>query len=77
MNAFRQLIKAAGGHPPIGTWIGSASPLVAEAVGQAGFEWGVLDMEHSPLELMDLLGLLHASAPRRWCRWCACRRTTR
>lgn len=60
MNAFRQLIKAAGGHPPIGTWIGSASPLVAEAVGQAGFEWGVIDMEHSPVGLGDLLGLLHA-----------------
>ncbi len=60
MNAFRQLIKAAGGHPPIGTWIGSASPLIAEAVGQAGFEWGVIDMEHSPIGLMELLGLLHA-----------------
>ena len=60
MNAFRQLIKAAGGHPPLGTWIGSASPLVAEAVGHSGFDWGVLDMEHSPLELMNLLHLLHA-----------------
>jgi 2-keto-3-deoxy-L-rhamnonate aldolase RhmA len=60
VNAFRQLIKTAGGHPPIGTWIASASPLVAEAVGQAGFEWCMLDMEHSPLELMNLLHLLHA-----------------
>ena len=60
MNAFRQLMKAAGGHPPLGTWIGSASPLVAEAVGHSGFEWGVLDMEHSPLELMNLVHLLQA-----------------
>ena len=60
MNAFRQLLKAAGGHPPVGTWIASASPLVAEAVGQAGFEWGVLDMEHSPLDAMGLVHLLQA-----------------
>ena len=60
MNAFRQLMKAAGGHPPIGTWIGSASPLVAEAVAHSGFDWAVLDMEHSPLELTGLLHLLHA-----------------
>ena len=51
MNPFRQLLKSAGSHPPIGTWIMSASPLVAEAVGHAGFDWGVIDMEHSPLDM--------------------------
>lgn len=60
MNAFRQLIKSSGGHPPIGTWIASASPLVAEAVGHSGFDWGLLDMEHSPLDLTTLLSLLQA-----------------
>ena len=45
MNAFRRLLKAAGSQPPIGTWIMSASPLVAEALGHAGFDWGVLDRE--------------------------------
>ena len=40
MNAFRQLMKAAGGHPPIGTGIGSASPLVAEAVAHCGLRLG-------------------------------------
>jgi 2-keto-3-deoxy-L-rhamnonate aldolase RhmA len=38
----------------------SASPIVAEAVGVAGFDWGVLDMEHTPLDLMDLVHLLQA-----------------
>jgi 2-keto-3-deoxy-L-rhamnonate aldolase RhmA len=38
----------------------SASPIVAEAVGTAGFDWGVLDMEHSPLGMMDLVHLLQA-----------------
>jgi 2-keto-3-deoxy-L-rhamnonate aldolase RhmA len=60
MSTFRQLLKAAGGHPPIGTWIMSASPLVAEAVGCAGFDWGVVDMEHSPLDLADVVALLQA-----------------
>ena len=38
----------------------SASPIVAEAVGLAGFDWAVLDMEHTPLDLMNLVHLLQA-----------------
>ncbi len=60
MNPFRQLLRAHGAKPPIGTWVLSASPIVAEAVGTAGFDWGVLDMEHTPLDLMDLVHLLQA-----------------
>lgn len=71
MNAFRQLL-----HPlthrvsevhrvphqrvPLGAWIMSASPLVAEAVGCAGFDWVVIDMEHSPLEMPGVVALLQA-----------------
>jgi len=62
MNAFRHLLKAAGGHPPVGTWIMSASPLLAEATGHAGFDWGVIDMEHAPLDLMEVVQLLQAVA---------------
>lgn len=60
MNSFNRLLKAAGSQPPIGTWIMSASPLVAEALGYAGFDWGVVDMEHSPLDLGDVIHLLQA-----------------
>jgi 2-keto-3-deoxy-L-rhamnonate aldolase RhmA len=60
MNAFRNLLRAAGSQPPLGTWILSASPLVAEAVGHAGFDWGVLDMEHSPLDLNEVVHMLQA-----------------
>jgi 2-keto-3-deoxy-L-rhamnonate aldolase RhmA len=62
MNAFKQLLKAAGGHPPIGTWVMSASSIVAEAVGHAGFDWGVIDMEHTPLDMMDVVHMLQAVA---------------
>ena len=58
MNPFRQLLKSAGAHPPVGTWIMSASPLVAEATGHAGFDWAVIDMEHSPLDMMDVLQMM-------------------
>ena len=58
MNPFRQMLANAGAQAPVGTWIMSASPIVAEAIGCAGFEWGVLDMEHTPLDLMDLVHML-------------------
>jgi 2-keto-3-deoxy-L-rhamnonate aldolase RhmA len=60
MNPFGQLMRARGSKPSVGTWIMSASPIVAEAIGVAGFDWGVLDMEHTPLDLMDLVHLLQA-----------------
>ncbi|HJV63679.1 MAG TPA: aldolase/citrate lyase family protein [Albitalea sp.] len=60
MNAFRQLLASAGAHPPVGTWISSASPIVAEAIGCAGFDWGLVDMEHSPLDVMGVVQLLQA-----------------
>jgi 2-keto-3-deoxy-L-rhamnonate aldolase RhmA len=62
MNAFRHLLMASGHQPPIGTWISSASPIVAEAVGLAGFDWGVVDMEHAPVDVMDLVHMLQALA---------------
>ena len=65
MNAFKQLLGASGGNPPIGTWISSASPLVAEAVAHSGFDWGLIDMEHSPVDLMEVVHLLQALAATR------------
>ena len=60
MNPFRQLLQSCGSRPPLGTWVMSASPLVAEAVGYAGFDWGVIDMEHTPLDMMEVVHLLQA-----------------
>src|SRR5256885_1293176 len=62
MNAFRQLLKSSGAHPPVGTWIGSANAVVAEAIGCAGFDWGLIDMEHAPLEIAGLVHMLQAVA---------------
>lgn len=60
MNAFKQLLDHAAETTPVGTWIMSASPIVCEAMGYAGFDWGVIDMEHTPLDLMDLVHMLQA-----------------
>lgn len=73
MNAFKQLLphrqrgpdaqpRASHQRVPLGTWLMSASPMVAEAVGQAGFDWAVLDMEHSPLDLPGVVAMLQAVA---------------
>jgi 2-keto-3-deoxy-L-rhamnonate aldolase RhmA len=63
MNAFRRLLaEAPSGRMPIGTWLMSASPLVAEAAGCAGFDWAVVDMEHAPLDLGTVVHLLQAIA---------------
>ncbi len=67
MNEFRQLLRSAGGHAPIGTWFSSTSPIVAEALGHAGFDWGVVDMEHSPLDMMPMVHMLQALGNTRMC----------
>ncbi len=45
---------------PIGTWLMSAAPATAEALGYVGFDFLVVDMEHVPIEISDLAGLLRA-----------------
>lgn len=65
MNPFRLLLRSAGSHPPVGTWILSASPLLAEAIGHAGFDWAVLDMEHAPADVGEVLLMLQALSASR------------
>ena len=63
-NPFRSLLARTdlpAGYP-VGTFVMSASPLAAEAMGHAGFDWAVLDMEHTPLDLSTLVQLLQAIA---------------
>jgi 2-keto-3-deoxy-L-rhamnonate aldolase RhmA len=61
MNPFRQRLQDAAGQALLGTWVMSASPLLAEATGHAGFDWAVLDMEHTPIDLGTLVQLLQAT----------------
>jgi 2-dehydro-3-deoxyglucarate aldolase/4-hydroxy-2-oxoheptanedioate aldolase len=59
-NAFKRGLSA--GRPMIGTWFMSGSPTLAEAMGFAGFDFLVLDMEHSAVDAPQALPLLQAVA---------------
>ena len=66
VNHFKRKALAAAaksGPVPLGTWIMSASAFVAEAMGCAGFDWLLIDAEHSPLDSMDIAAPLAAIGP--------------
>jgi 2-dehydro-3-deoxyglucarate aldolase len=48
-NAFKQDLRA--GKKLIGCWVSLANPITAEILGLAGFDWLLLDGEHSPNDL--------------------------
>ncbi|CAJ1438617.1 unnamed protein product [Effrenium voratum] len=59
-NLFKKMLK--NDRPQIGLWTGIRSTLVAEMLSHAsGMDWFVIDMEHSPNELNDVLLQLQAS----------------
>lgn len=59
-NCFLDAIRK--GRQQIGLWVSLSHAYAAEAVAPAGYDWALLDMEHSPNELGSLLGQLQAFA---------------
>jgi len=57
-NAFKQAI--AKGELQIGLWCSLCSPITTEIVSHSGFDWLLLDTEHSPNEVPDVLVQLQA-----------------
>lgn len=51
------------GETLTGLWLGLANPYTAEMAATAGFDWLLLDAEHSPNDLRGLLSQLQAIAP--------------
>jgi len=60
-NAFKRAL--AEGRPQIGLWSTLCSNLGAEMIAGCGFDWILLDTEHSPNEIPDLVTQLQAMAP--------------
>jgi 4-hydroxy-2-oxoheptanedioate aldolase len=60
-NGFKRALKA--GQPQIGLWSSLSSNYSVELVAGAGFDWILLDTEHSPADLENLLTQLQAAAP--------------
>jgi 2-dehydro-3-deoxyglucarate aldolase len=60
MASAKDNLKArlARGELTIGSWITLAHPLIPEILAPAGFDWLVVDLEHSSIDLGDLLPLL-------------------
>ena len=57
-NAFKHAIAA--GQLQIGLWCSLCSNIAADIVSDSGFDWLLLDTEHSPNEIPDLLTQLQA-----------------
>lgn len=47
----------------LGLWFGLANNIAAEICAQSGFDWLMIDAEHSPLTDRDILSCLQALAP--------------
>jgi 2-dehydro-3-deoxyglucarate aldolase/4-hydroxy-2-oxoheptanedioate aldolase len=68
VNKFKHAIAASSGlapvpgPAPVGTWLMSAAPTTAEALGWAGFDFLVVDMEHVPIDTPQAIELLRALA---------------
>ncbi|MDG2203008.1 MAG: HpcH/HpaI aldolase/citrate lyase family protein [Burkholderiales bacterium] len=50
------------GRPQIGCWLMMASPLSAEICASSGFDWVLIDMEHTPNDIPQVLSLVHAAS---------------
>jgi 4-hydroxy-2-oxoheptanedioate aldolase len=60
-NAFKRALR--GARAQIGLWSSLSSNYSVEVIAGAGFDWLLLDMEHSPNDLESLLAQLQAAAP--------------
>jgi 4-hydroxy-2-oxoheptanedioate aldolase len=58
-NNFKRAIKA--GQQQVGLWLSLASPTATEVVAGAGFDWMLVDMEHSANDLVDVAAHLRAA----------------
>ncbi|MGC4012355.1 MAG: aldolase/citrate lyase family protein [Pseudomonas sp.] len=62
-NLFKRALAA--GQAQIGLWSTLPSPYVTEMLAGAGFDWLLLDAEHAPTDVMNMLGQLQAVAAAR------------
>ena len=59
-NAFKAALAA--GRPQVGLWSSLRSSIVAEILAGSGFDWILVDTEHAPNEIPDVLSQLQAMA---------------
>lgn len=59
-NTFKARLKT--GETQIGLWLGLGDPTAAELASGIGFDWLLIDGEHGPNGLRDVLGQLRGAA---------------
>jgi 4-hydroxy-2-oxoheptanedioate aldolase len=59
-NTFTRALKQ--GDKQVGLWVTLSSPFAAEVTAPAGYDWALIDMEHSPNEYVSVLGQLQVFA---------------
>jgi 4-hydroxy-2-oxoheptanedioate aldolase len=59
-NHFKAALKA--GRHQLGIWNSIGGPIVTEMLAGAGFDWVLIDTEHSPVDVNDVLPALQAVA---------------
>src|SRR5438046_1890654 len=60
VNYFKRAI--ASGKTPIGAWLVSGAASTAEALGCVGFDFLVVDTEHTPIDVPQMIGILQTLA---------------
>lgn len=58
MKTLTEQLKA--GKPVVGTWLNSASPIVAELLAMSGFDYVCVDAEHSAIDLSQIQPIFQA-----------------
>ncbi len=57
-NHVKRVLKE--GKKTAGAWLQIASPITAEIMSQAGFDWLLIDMEHGPGDILTLVSQVQA-----------------
>jgi len=52
--------KLRSGQPAVGSWLGLCSPIAAESMAQVGWDWLVVDVEHSPVGFETMVNCFRA-----------------
>lgn len=57
-NRLKRQVQA--GKRTVGAWLQIASPITAEIMSRAGFDWLIVDLEHGPGDILTLVSQLQA-----------------
>jgi 2-keto-3-deoxy-L-rhamnonate aldolase RhmA len=64
MLARRIKDKLRRGDPSLGTWMSMAHPSIAEILASAGYDWVVIETEHTAIDVSEVLRLIIAIEQR-------------